>query len=93
MKEIQTEFDKIIKGQEIAVRNGSVRFDDETNEQFTAKVERRIKMICVIAGHAKNFPGINSIEPYCNGEWAEWNGYKVMRRKADQLDNVYIMRA
>ena len=39
---------------------------------------------------ACEIPGINSI---CPGTSAEWHGFKVQRRRVDELDNIYIKRA
>ena len=86
-------FEKRIKAQEQLIINTAHKFDDESLDQFYAKVSRRIRNVCVGVGHAQDIPGINIICPYRNGTQTEWNGYIVSRNAVDQLDNVYVRRA
>ena len=85
-------FEEAISRQEEATTKLTMdcRFDDETDEQFEAKLQRRINYVCVGIGHARTIPGINGI---CPGQDANWNGYRINRRRVDQLDNVYVSRA
>ena len=83
-------FEQAISRQEQLTREIAVKFDDETQEEFDAKVERRINMVCVGLGHARNIPEINGI---CPGMEATWEGFRISRRRVDQLDNVYVSRA
>lgn len=90
---IKAMFEQRIAAQECIVRDTAFRFDDESQEDFDAKIERRIKLVVVGLGHARNIPGINDICPYRNGMKVEWEGFYVSRNAVDQLDNVYIGRA
>lgn len=83
-------FENGIKRQEDLVKSIVFQFDDETDEQFTAKIERRLKLVCLGIGSSWDFPGINCV---CPGADAIWEGYKVMRRRVDHLDNIYVCRA
>jgi len=82
-------FEKAISRQEKLTRSNAFKFDDETQEEFDAKVARRIKMVCTGVGNAREIPGINAI---CPGLDADWNGYRINRRRVDQLDNIYVSR-
>ena len=83
-------FEQAISRQEQLVREIAHKFDDETQAEFEAKVARRIKMVCVGIGHAREVDGIEAI---CPGQDAIWEGFKVARRRVDHLDNVYVSRA
>ena len=83
-------FEQAIARQEAAIRKIACKFDDETQEQFDAKVARRVAMACLGIGHARQFPGINAI---CPGQEADWEGFHISRRRVDQLDNIYVRRA
>jgi len=83
-------FEEAITRQERLVRDVAFKFDDETEAEFEAKVTRRISIVCIGIGHARNVPGINAI---CPGQDAIWEGFRINRRRVDQLDNVYVSRA
>ena len=85
-------FEQRIAAQEQLVIDTACRFDDESQEEFDAKVARRIKNVCLCVGHARNIPGINEICPYRCGMQVEWEGFMVSRNAVDQLDNVYVRR-
>jgi len=83
-------FEQAIARQEALVIETAFQFDDETDNEYQAKIERRLKKVCVGVGHARQFPGINGI---CPGQEATWKGFYIQRRKVDQLDNIYVSRA
>ena len=83
-------FERAITRQEQLVLDTAYRFDGESQKHFENKVARRIRMVCVGIGHARTVPGINGI---CPGLDATWEGYRINRRRVDQLDNVYVGRA
>lgn len=83
-------FEQAISHQENLIREQAYKFDDETQDEFDAKVARRIKLVCVGIGHARQYPGINAI---CPGLDAIWKRYRIDRRRVDQLDNIYVSRS
>jgi hypothetical protein len=87
---IKEVFEQAIARQEHLVFETAFQFDDETDEEFQAKVEGRLKRVCIGLGHARQFPGINGI---CPGQEVVWEGFYIQRRRVDQLDNIYVSRA
>ena len=84
-------FEEALSRQEQARATLAFQFDDETDEEFAAKVARRIRLACAtFANHRNHIDGIDAI---CPGLDAIWRGFKIQRRRVDQLDNVYVFRA
>lgn len=90
LQRLAAHFDNAIKRQEELIIKDAFRFDDETEEEFNAKIQRRISKVCMGVGSAQDFPGITAI---CPGQNAVWNSFRINRRRVDQLDNIYISRA
>ncbi len=82
-------FEKAIRRQEILVLTAAHKFDDETQEEFYAKVSRRLKT-CTATFDASELPGIP--DALCAGLDAQHKGFRITRRRVDQLDNIYVSR-
>lgn len=87
--DIKQIFEEAIARQERIILQETFRFPDETQEEVDAKNARRIKMVCVGMGHASQFSDINLI---CPGQDVNWEGFRINRRRVDQLDNIYVSR-
>ena len=83
-------FEQAIARQEQLIEETACRFDDETQEDFEAKIARRLAIVCVGLGRARTIPEIGSI---CPGQDAEWKGFHIERRRVDHLDNIYVSRS
>ena len=83
-------FENAIARQENLKLENAFRFDDETQAEFDAKVARRLKSVCVGLGSTDEYPRVKEI---CPGQSVVWQGYKIARRRVDELDNIYISRA
>lgn len=83
-------FEKRITAQERLIQETAYQFEDESQEDFDTKVARRTRLVVVGLGHARTVPYINAI---CPGQDATWQGYRINRRRVDQLDNVYVSRS
>ena len=88
--ETKQKFEQAIARQEQLVHENAYAWLDETPEQFNEKYTNRLSRVCVGIGHARDIPGINSI---CPGQDATWQGFRINRRRVDQLDNVYVSRS
>ena len=88
MKNLKAIFEEAISRQEVLVLSTAHRFDDESQDDFYAKMSNRIKHITATL-QAKDLHGINAI---CAGLDAKWQGFYIQRRRVDQLDNIYVSR-
>ena len=85
---LEERFDKAISRQEVLVMTTAYKFDDETQQAFYDGVARRLRTR-IATFDAKELPGIDAI---CAGLDAEYKGYRITRRRVDQLDNIYVSR-
>lgn len=90
LEKLAARFDNALRRQEELVIKTACRFDDESEEEFNAKVQRRLANVCMGIGSSWELPGITAI---CPGSDATWAGFIINRRRVDQLDNIYIRRA
>jgi hypothetical protein len=89
---LKEKFEQDIARQEERIRKDAFKFDDETQEEFEDKIARRIKLTVTACYRANELPGINAVSIDFGGS-VNWEGFKVIRRRVDQLDNVYVSRA
>ena len=81
--------EEAVRGQEMAVMNNAARFADETEAEYQDKIARRLTRV-VASRRANDLPGITGLITG-HGE-TEYQGFWLIRRIADDVDNVYIGR-
>lgn len=83
-------FEESICRKEKQMPNETFRFVGETQAEFDARVDHRIKRISLLIGDAYEIPDIDLI---CPGANVRWEGFKIERRRTNQLDSLYVSRA
>ncbi len=81
---------RAVESQEAAVRVSAYQFPDETDAEFSKKVQGRLARVAVCLP-ARECVGINSIVARYGEVTIE--GLRIVRRCVDEIDNVWISRA